>query len=184
MDVISEVHQLASCLRDRVMLEHKSRSLVRVATLRFVRKDAEHILSFQGHSNRSLIKEGTLVRHTQTGKRKRYQFFLFSDLFLYASGGGRSKLKVHNFLPLESLGVKDQVPTEATSVVRLAAARGKAATDRDIGRAEAAAAAAQRRREHQVPVRALTIDQLVDRHMGGEAPRVLTTDTEGHDAPV
>lgn len=106
MDVISEVHQLASCLRDRVMLEHKSRSLVRVATLRFVRKDAEHILSFQGHSNRSLIKEGTLVRHTQTGKRKRYRFFLFSDLFLYASGGGRSKLKVHNFLPLESLDVK------------------------------------------------------------------------------
>ena len=108
MDVISEVHQLASRLRNRVMLEHRSRSLIRTATIRFVKKDADYIMSFEGHSNRSLLKEGSLVRHTHSGKRKRYRFFLFSDLFLYASGGGRSKYKVHNFLPLESLEVKNQ----------------------------------------------------------------------------
>jgi hypothetical protein len=53
------------------------------------------------------LKEGILVRHTQTGKRKKYRFFLFSDLCLYASGGGRSKLKVHNYLPLASLTIRE-----------------------------------------------------------------------------
>ena len=35
-----------------------------------------------------------------------------------------------------------------------------------------------------VPVRALTIDALVEEHMGGQVPSIITTDTEGHDALV
>ena len=107
MDVISEVHQLASRLRDRVMYQHRSKSLRRLCQTRFVKTHAEQILQFNRRTDRTLLKEGILVRHTQTGKRKKYRFFLFSDLCLYASGGGRSKLKVHNYLPLASLTIRE-----------------------------------------------------------------------------
>ena len=107
MDVISEVHQLASRLRDRVMHRHRSKFLKRLCETRFVKIHAEQVLNFNGRKDRSLMKEGVLVRHTQAGREKKYRFFLFSDLFLYASGGGRSKLKVHNYLPLDTLTVKE-----------------------------------------------------------------------------
>ena len=114
MDVISEVHQLASKLKDRVLIRHRSKFLYKLCHDKFIKKDAEQILSF-GHIDNSgknnsggrvLMKEGILVRHTQTGREKKYRFFLFNDLFLYASGG-RSKLKVHNYLPLDTLTVKE-----------------------------------------------------------------------------
>jgi acyl-CoA-binding protein len=106
MDVISEVHQLASRLRDRVMHQYRSKFLLKLCQTRFVKNSAEQILNFQGKRDRSLMKEGIMIRHTQTGREKKYRFFLFSDLFLYASGG-RSKLKVHNYLPLTSLRIRE-----------------------------------------------------------------------------
>ena len=108
MDVISEVHQLASRLRNRVMNRHRSKFLLELCQTRFVKQHAEQILNFNGKSNgRVLMKEGVLVRHTHTGREKKYRFFLFNDLFLYASGGGRSKLKVHNYLPLDTMTVRE-----------------------------------------------------------------------------
>jgi hypothetical protein len=89
MDVISEVHQLASKLRDRVMARHGSKFLKRLCETRFVKVHAEQIVHFNGRGDRSLVKEGVLVRHTQTGIEKKYRFFLFTDVILYASGGGR-----------------------------------------------------------------------------------------------
>ena len=84
-----------------------SKFLKRLCETRFVKIHAEQVLNFNGRKDRSLMKEGVLVRHTQAGREKKYRFFLFSDLFLYASGGGRSKLKVHNYLPLDTLTVKE-----------------------------------------------------------------------------
>ena len=52
------------------------------------------------------MKEGVLVRHTHTGREKKYRFFLFNDSFLYANGDGRSKLK-HNYLPLDTMTVRE-----------------------------------------------------------------------------
>ena len=85
---------------------------------------------------------------------------------------------------IETKRIKDQVPTIAVQAAAAEAAKAKATTKRESGRAAAAAVAAQQRREHSVLVRALTIDRLVEEFMGGKVPAILTTDTEGHDAPV
>lgn len=85
---------------------------------------------------------------------------------------------------IETMGIKDEVPTKAVQAAKAEAAKAKATTKRERGRAAAAAVAAQQRREHSVLVRALTIDRLVEEYMRGIVPSILTTDTEGHDAPV
>ena len=48
MDVISEVHQLASRLRNRVMNRHRSKFLLELCQTRFVKQHAEQILNFNG----------------------------------------------------------------------------------------------------------------------------------------
>jgi brefeldin A-inhibited guanine nucleotide-exchange protein len=102
LDVIGEVHKLSACLRDSVIGRRQYEQVVEISH-RFI-GNTDRIVN---DTNRRFIKEGQLVKKSNSG-RFSYTFFLFSDMLLYAGTNIRGKLKVHQYLPLDSLVVIEE----------------------------------------------------------------------------
>ena len=77
IDVIAQVHHLASRMKARVAHRQSYEELVEIQK----RFDNSAQLV---HHNREFLKEGALVK-CRSKQDKRYTFFLFSDLLVYAS---------------------------------------------------------------------------------------------------
>ena len=98
IDVIAQVHHLASSMKERVKHRQTYEELVEI------QKRFDNSVQLVDH-NRIFIREGSLVKKCRS-KDKRYTFFLFSDLFVYASTRF-GKLHVHQQLPLRSMRIVD-----------------------------------------------------------------------------
>ncbi len=57
--------------------------------------------------SRRFIREGELVKVCHNNKRKKYQFFLFSDMLVYASTSIFGKLHAQSKISLRSIKVSD-----------------------------------------------------------------------------
>ena len=97
LDIIKEVHQLTTSIRDSIRARQQYEEVVAISR-RFV-GDTSRLLD---HRGRRFLREGQLIKKSRRGDLP-YTFFLFSDILVYAGANLRGKLKIHQVIPLDSL---------------------------------------------------------------------------------
>lgn len=100
---VEKIHSLTRELRKSMQIDSKmNRAMCRV-TRRI--RNGGLLLS---DPTRTFIREGELLkRNNRSGRFVLYQFFLFSDLLIYAKESSHGDFKIHGQLPLYLMNVKD-----------------------------------------------------------------------------
>jgi len=103
------VHELIQDLGLNIAVDVEGRKAVREAVRRL--QNAEFLLN---DPTRKFLRQGNLLkRANRSGRLSEYQFFLFSDMLIYAKKvSGSSQYKIHEELPLILMKVVDWFPRD------------------------------------------------------------------------
>jgi hypothetical protein len=109
LSALKKVHSLISDLGLTLAVNVEGRRALKEAVAKL--HHGEHLLNDPG---RSFIRQGKMLkRANRSGRCVEYQFFLFSDMLIYAKKiGGSSQYNIHEELPVILMKVVDWFPPE------------------------------------------------------------------------
>lgn len=111
IEVINEVHHLTASMKERIAQRNDFEQMLAV------QKRFEGGVAIM-EPGRKLVREGDLLKRMSNKKHRKYRFFLFNDLLIYASQRSLTSTKyhVHQMLPLQTMQVREARGTFAFEV--------------------------------------------------------------------